>query len=198
MSTGSPAAALGREEVVRRLVAAAVRLFAKDGPDGVALRQVASAAGVNYGLIHQYIGTKDDLLRLVFRSVSEQAAERFASASDLEGVLDELIRSRRNPSAYAALLGWALLQGRDAHALLGRSPALGVLVERLAQLDEGEPEARLRVEAMVAMSLGWQLFGPFLRSGVGLDDIADEELDAAHRRLAKELLLGGGPSESAE
>jgi AcrR family transcriptional regulator len=70
MSTATQTAALGRDEVVRRLVAAAVELFAKEGPDGVALRQVASAAGVNYGLIHQYIGTKDDQLRHVFRSVS--------------------------------------------------------------------------------------------------------------------------------
>jgi AcrR family transcriptional regulator len=185
-------AALGRDEVIRRIVAAAVELFAKEGPDGAALRQVATAAGVNYGLIHQYIGTKEDLLRLVFRSVSEHAAERLSAAGDLDGALDELIRTRRNPSAYAALLGWALLQGRDAHDLLGRSPALGVLIERLPTLDEDEPEARLRVEAMVAMSLGWQLFGPFIRSGVGLDDMADDELDAAHRRLAKELLLGGG------
>jgi AcrR family transcriptional regulator len=192
MSTATSTAALGRDEVIRRLVAAAVELFAKEGPDGVALRQVATAAGVNYGLIHQYIGTKDDLLRLVFRSVSEQAAERLSTATDLDGAIREMVRSQRNPSAYASLLGWALLQGRDAHALLGRSPALGVLVERLAQLDEAEPETRLRVEAMVAMSLGWQLFGPFIRSGVGLDDVADEDLDAAHYRLAKELLLGGG------
>jgi AcrR family transcriptional regulator len=192
MSTATSTAALGRDEVIRRLVAAAVELFAREGPDGVALRQVASAAGVNYGLIHQYIGTKDDLLRLVVRSVSEQAAERLSTASDLDGAIREMVRSQRNPSAYVAMLGWALLQGRDAHALLGRSPALGVLVERLAQLDEAEPETRLRVEAMVAMSLGWQLFGPFIRSGVGLDDMADEDLDAAHYRLAKELLLGGG------
>jgi AcrR family transcriptional regulator len=192
MSTATQPAALGRDEVIRRLVAAAVELFAKEGPDGVALRQVASAAGVNYGLIHQYIGTKEDLLRLVVRSVSEQAAERLSTANDLDGAIREMVRSQRNPSAYVAMLGWALLQGRDAHALLGRSPALGVLVERLAQLDEAEPETRLRVEAMVAMSLGWQLFGPFIRSGVGLDDMADEDLDAAHYRLAKELLLGGG------
>src|SRR4051794_14548574 len=190
LSTATQPATLGRDEVVRRLVAAAVTLFAQEGPDRVALRQVAAAAGVNYGLIHQYIGTKDDLLRLVFRSVSEQAAKRLSTASDLDGALDELLRSNRNPSAYVAMLGWALLQGRDAHALLGRSPALGVLVERLASQDAAEPEARLRVEAVVAMSLGWQLFGPFIRSGVGLDDISDEELDAAHHRLAKELLLG--------
>src|SRR6185312_146640 len=90
MSTATSTAALGRDEVIRRLVAAAVELFAKEGPDGVALRQVASAAGVNYGLIHQYIGTKDDLLRLVVRSVSEQAAERLSTASDLDGAIREM------------------------------------------------------------------------------------------------------------
>ncbi|MCU1487548.1 MAG: TetR family transcriptional regulator [Actinomycetia bacterium] len=191
-STASRSAPAGRDEVVRRLVAAAVELFAERGPDGVALRDVATAAGVNYGLIHQYIGTKDDLLRLVFRSVSEQAAERFAAAPDLDAALDELIRPHRKPSAYVTMLAWALLQGRDAQALLGRSPALGVLVERLAGSEGAETEARVRVAATVAMNLGWQLFGPFVRSGVGLDELSDDELDEARRRLAKELLLGEG------
>jgi len=189
-STSPRPAPAGRDEVVRSLVAAAVELFADRGPDGVALRDVATAAGVNYGLIHQYIGTKDDLLRLVFRSVSEQAAERFAAAPDVDAALDELMRPHRRPSAYVTMLAWALLQGRDAQALLGRSPALGVLVERLAGSEAAEPEARVRVAATVAMNLGWQLFGPFVRSGVGLDELGDDELDEARLRLAKELLLG--------
>lgn len=187
----SPAFA-GRDEVVRRLVAAAVTLFAERGPDGVALRDIAAAAGVNYGLIHQYIGTKDDLLRLVFRSVSEHAAERFAAASDLEGALDELMRPGQQPSAYVSMLAWALLQGRDAQALLGRSPALGVLVDRMTSTDDAGPDARARVAATVAMTLGWQLFGSFIRSGVGLDGLPDSSLDDTRRRLAKELLLGPG------
>ena len=48
----------------------------------------------------------------------------------------------------------------------------------------------MRVAATVAMNLGWQLFGPFVRSGVGLDELGDDELDEARLRLAKELLLG--------
>jgi AcrR family transcriptional regulator len=56
-------------------VEAAIELFSRRGPDAVLLREVATAAGVNYGLIYQYIGTKDDLLRLAFRSVSENTAE---------------------------------------------------------------------------------------------------------------------------
>lgn len=180
----------GRDEVVRRLVAAATTLFAERGPDGVALRDVATAAGVNYGLIHQYIGTKDDLLRLVFRSVSEHAAERFAAAPDIDAVLDELTRPRSGASAYVTMLAWALLQGRDAHALLGRSPALGVLIDRLEGEDAAHPEARLRVAAAVTLHLGWQLFGPFLAAGVGLDDVDDVKLAVARRRLTRELLVG--------
>src|SRR3954467_375095 len=108
-SMASRSVPAGRDEVVRKLVAAAVDLFAERGPDGVALRDVAASAGVNYGLIHQYIGTKDDLLRLVFRSVSEQAAERFAAAPDVDAALDELIRPRGKQSAYVTMLAWALL-----------------------------------------------------------------------------------------
>ena len=66
-----PASATGQSEkesqararVIGRLVAAARPLFASRGPSAVSLREVAAAAGVNYGLIYQYVGTKDDLLR---------------------------------------------------------------------------------------------------------------------------------------
>src|SRR5437762_7377291 len=103
-NTSSTPKQIGREEVIRRLVAAAATLFAEDGPDGVSLRQVAAKAGVNYGLIHQYVGTKDDLLRLVFRSVSESAAGRFAEAGDLDAALDAFAGADPQPSQYVRML----------------------------------------------------------------------------------------------
>ena len=39
---------------------AARTLIAEQGP-GVGLRDIAEHAGVNFGLIYQYVGTKDDL-----------------------------------------------------------------------------------------------------------------------------------------
>ena len=56
-----------RERTTEALVAAAMRLFGERGPGAVSLREVAAEAGVNYGLIHQYVGTKDDLLALVIK-----------------------------------------------------------------------------------------------------------------------------------
>jgi AcrR family transcriptional regulator len=177
-----------RDETVGKIVAAAVELFADRGPDAVSLREVAARAGVNYGLIHHYIGTKDDLVRLVFRSVSEDAAKRFAAAESLEMALEELIRPVPTPAPYATMLSWAILQGRDANALLGRSPALTTLMDYLP--DTGTDPARVRLGAVVAMNLGWQLFGQFIRSGVGLDDMSDDELTDVRRKLARALLVG--------
>ena len=181
----------GRDEAVRRLVDAAAELFAAHGPDGVSLRQVATHAGINYGLIHQYVGTKDDLLRLVFRSVSEQAAERFATADGLDAAVDDLLGIGRQPSRYVKLLAWALLQGRDAHDLLGRSPALTTLLNRFDATGDNALDARVRVAAAVSMNLGWQLFGSFISEGVGLDEYPDTSIDDRQRALIKSLLTGG-------
>jgi AcrR family transcriptional regulator len=185
-STTPPAA--GREAAVTKLVEAAGELFARKGPDGVSLREIASAAGVNYGLIHQYIGTKDDLLRLVFRSVSEHAADRFNAAGDIDSALDELIGTGSRPSRYVSMLAWALLQGRDATDLLGRSPALTALLDRIEAIEDRDDVAE-RVAAAVALNLGWQLFGSFIRNGVGLEDASDEQLARSRRRIIRSILV---------
>jgi TetR/AcrR family transcriptional regulator, repressor for neighboring sulfatase len=187
--------ATGRDAAVARIVDAAARLFAEHGPDGVSLRQVAAEADVNYGLIHQYIGTKEDLLRLVFRSVSDGAARRFADSADLDEALDQLIGSGAGRSRYVSMLAWAILQGRDATALLGRSPALQTLLTRLDPDAAGDDrtDAELRVAMVLAMHLGWQLFGDFLLSGVGLEELDPSEVDERRTALARGLLVDPGP-----
>jgi AcrR family transcriptional regulator len=49
----------GREEVRRALLDAAQRLIAERGPGNVTLREIAEAAGVNFGLVYQYLGTRE-------------------------------------------------------------------------------------------------------------------------------------------
>lgn len=176
----------GREAAVAALVDAATRLFAASGPDGVPLRAVAAEAGVNYGLIHQYVGTKDDLLQLVARSVSESSAGGFAAATGLEEVAERFVHS--GPTPYVSLLTWSILQGRDSRQILGRSPALATLVERL----EPTPDRDARVAAFVALSLGWQVFGEFVAAGLGSADSVDELTDAV-RSLALEMLADQAP-----
>ncbi len=172
-----------RAAAVGALVAAATGLFAAHGPDGVSLRAVAAEAGVNYGLIHQYVGSKDDLLRLVCRSVSERTAQQVAAEVDLDATVDRMFGTRRTD--YVTMLTWTLLQGRDPVELLGRSPALTAVAQRL---DPALDDASTRVAAMTAMALGWQVFGSFIAAGVGIDDEQRPTLDHDVHRLARGLL----------
>ena len=172
----------GREETVRKLVAAATALFGARGPDAVSLREVAAAAGVNYGLIHQYVGTKDDLLELTLRHVSAVNAEQFA-ADSVDEVLQRLVRRPGEISDYVRMLCWALLQGREPGKLLGRSPALTQLEELVGEPDEADQ--RVAIVATVALGFGWQLIGEMLAAGIGLDAAAatDDVRDLARRLL---------------
>ena len=120
-----------RERDTTAIVDAAIELFADRGPSGVSLREVAARAGVNYGLIHQYIGNKDDLLRLVMRRVSEATAAQFATAASPGDALAQTIAAGTSATPYLRMLARTLLDGHDPAELLGRSPALSELIRQL-------------------------------------------------------------------
>jgi AcrR family transcriptional regulator len=54
------------------LLESAIELLAAHGPDGVSSREVAKAAGVNYGLVHYYFGSRNELLRQAVAREMEQ------------------------------------------------------------------------------------------------------------------------------
>ena len=199
------------------LVSAATELFAARGPDGVSLREIAAHAGLNYGLIHQYVGSKDELLRLVIARSTSTTAARFAEAGGVGEALELLqgpVGADRPP--YPRLLAWAILQGRDPKELAGPSPALPQLIAMLPDRggDEGAgggadddlanddlaadladhnaaddlaDDPRLRAAAIAALTLGWSLFGTFVSHAAGLDDVAPAEAHAAVQSLARRI-----------
>jgi AcrR family transcriptional regulator len=177
-------------------VSAATELFAERGPDGVSLREIAARAGLNYGLIHQYVGSKDDLLRLVIAHSTSTTAARFAQAGGVGEALELLqgpVGGDRPP--YPRLLAWAILQGRDPRELAGPSPALPKLIAMLPGkgADDDIPDndlsgdPRLRAAAIAALTLGWSLFGTFVSHAAGLDDVAPAEAHAAVQSLARQI-----------
>ena len=177
----NPASSRARDTAL--LVDAAIELFGERGPDAVTLREVAAAAGVNYGLIHQYVGTKDDLLRLALRRVSSDSAERF-SADPVTDTIDRLV-GREGASASLRLLAWAILMGRSADELMGRSVGLPALAARLGTDDD---EARAAVVLAMSLLFGWQLFGDYLTGAIGLPPASRAESAATVRDEVRRLL----------
>lgn len=196
-TTGGSRDGSARERTVAALVEAATRLFGERGPSAVSLREVAAEAGVNYGLIHQYVGTKDDLLALVMRSVSTQTAARLAQVSDRSTAMSRLMPGSHTATPYVRMLAWSLLEGRDPGQLLGRSPALQELALALhrdrdpsaaAEQTDDELEDRVHIAAAVALSLGWNLFGSFVRQAAALDELEPDELTERIRALGTQLM----------
>ena len=103
-------------EFRERLIAAAERLFAEHGPDGVTMRQLASALGVSPMTPYRYFKDKDAILAAVRAS----GFARFASA--MEGATaasaDGLDRSQTTGRAYVRFA----LENQDAYRLMSPSP----------------------------------------------------------------------------
>lgn len=53
------------QDAARRIIAAATRLFAAKGYDGVAIREIGDSAGVNTAMVYYYFESKERLFRCV-------------------------------------------------------------------------------------------------------------------------------------
>ncbi|GAA5234571.1 TetR/AcrR family transcriptional regulator [Verticiella sediminum] len=73
--TGATAAAVGAN-TPERILQAAERLFSERGVDGVSLREITAAAGVNSAAAHYHFGSKDEVLKELFALRARPIAER--------------------------------------------------------------------------------------------------------------------------
>ena len=184
----------GRQEVVAAIVASARTLFAERGPASVTLREIAQDAGVNFGLVYQYVGTKEELISEVLRRTAADSAARLADVNDFDEALC-LLMSLGNGTT-ARILAWAVLEGRDVGALCGLSPALEVLTER-ARSDGGramsDDDAALVAAIAMVLATGWRLFGSTALAAAGLDATKQNQygdrLARAVRLLAHNTIL---------
>jgi AcrR family transcriptional regulator len=69
-----------REASTRRILRAALRLFAAHGYAGTSIRMIAESAGISVGLLYNYFQSKADLLRALFEESMRDVQASFASA----------------------------------------------------------------------------------------------------------------------
>lgn len=78
-----------------RIMLTAERLFARNGIDGVSVRDITGAAGANSAAVHYHFGSKLDLIRAILHSRVDAIGER------RQELLDELEASERLTPADA-------------------------------------------------------------------------------------------------
>jgi AcrR family transcriptional regulator len=139
---------------------AAIRLIARDGFEGMTMRAVAAEAGLSYGSLFHYFGSRDELLIHAVRHLTAQQSRRVNEFSSRFGGLkalqcllydDALVdaASREEAVVWLAFLSRAALQPALAriHGLL-----IDGWLERIRQMLEearaaGEVATTLDTEA---------------------------------------------------
>ncbi|WP_067890042.1 TetR/AcrR family transcriptional regulator [Nocardia vaccinii] len=197
-ATGTPGPGetpVGRDAVVAAVLTHAAELFAERGPAATSIRDIAERAGVNHGLVFRHFGAKD---QLVARVLDELAAESLAalerSGPGDRSPLDVALRR------HLTVLARSILDGYPVARMQRDFPVISRLIERARPFHGSDHDASLAVAHVAALSLGWQLFGSFLRGAAGLEDMTDAELQGDIDAEAVRILLSGraDPHTSAE
>lgn len=174
----------GPAEVRSAVIAAAAELFSREGVSEVSLRQIAAAAQVNPALISRYIGSREDLVRMVFADLTDRLVDDITAApSASRGFDTDTVMGQ-----WTRVLTHLVLTDIDTAIEIGRAP-VEVLSEAVEGLyDQDRAAARLRVAQLMGSAIGWRLFEPYLVAAADIDSMTLDdyrsELTRTHRRLA--------------
>ena len=81
-----------QEEKRRQILEAAVRAFARKGYHACRVGEIAEEAGVAYGLVYHYFGSKEEVLETIFRETWTQMLARVREVQEDGGPATEQVR----------------------------------------------------------------------------------------------------------
>lgn len=79
--------------VSQRLLAAAARLFARQGYDRTSVQEIVEAADVTKGALYHYFGSKEDLLQEVYTRVLRLQQERLDAHAGADAPVEQRLRA---------------------------------------------------------------------------------------------------------
>jgi AcrR family transcriptional regulator len=105
--------AASQEEKRRQILDAAVHAFARKGYHACRVSEIAEEAGVAYGLVYHYFGSKEEVLQTIFRETWTQMLARVSEVQEEGGPAREQVRKvtalllrtwHRNPDLVRVLV----------------------------------------------------------------------------------------------
>jgi TetR/AcrR family transcriptional regulator, repressor for neighboring sulfatase len=168
----------GAAQVQAAVTEAARKRFAAEGPS-VTLRDIATDAKVNLGLLHRHFGSKAALLGAVLTDVIHRAqpTEPFPGLGEaVEAMIQRLSREDRESQEYVRIVAWMLLAGQNP-----RDYQTEFVIPQLVKL--AGPKHRGLLLLALASTFGWRIFGPHLSAIAGYNSPAAalDDLSAALR-----------------
>jgi AcrR family transcriptional regulator len=187
------------EDRRRRILDAAVRVFAAQGYEAARVGDVAREAGVAYGLVYHYFGSKDAVLEAVFREAWGRLLAAVAVAEEtgadapeqLSLVVKIVLRTWRDDPDLVRLLVREVTRNPHIQDELDEIGQAFASLERIVRRGQAEGSFRGGVDPQIA---AWMLYGALEEVLTGwvlgqLPDDAGAVATAEHEVIA--TLVGG-------
>ena len=183
----------------RQILRAAITVFARSGYHTSRVSDVAKEAGVAYGLVYHYFGSKEDLLEAIFRRTWSRMLE---AVEEVERG-DASAREQFEAVARIVLGAWPLDPDlvRVLVREVARSPQLGREVDEIAHafqaleriVSRGQERGELRTDVEPRLA-AWILYGALeeILTGWVFERLpaAAEDVDKAVRAVVTLLTEG--------
>jgi TetR/AcrR family transcriptional regulator, fatty acid metabolism regulator protein len=188
-----------QEDRRRRILDAAVRVFARNGYHGSRVGDIATEAGVAHGLLYHYFSSKDEVLETVFRENFGQLLERFRAVEvadepapeKLEGIAKILLRTWRNDPDLVTVMVRDVARSPQLQAQVDEVREAFAIVERVIEQGQRDGIFLANVDARLA---SWIVYGGLeeVLTGWVLGQLPDGDEDVARaERTAIDLMLRG-------
>jgi AcrR family transcriptional regulator len=183
----------------KRLLDAAVRVFARTGYHGSRVGDIAEEAGVAHGLLYHYFSSKEEVLQTIFRENWGELIARFRAveavdepaSEKLEGIAKILLRTWRNDPDLVTVMVRDVARSPQLQAQVDEVREAFAIVQRVIEQGQSEGAFRSDLDARLA---SWVVYGGLeeVLTGWVLGQLpaGDEEVARAERTVV-ELALGG-------
>jgi len=183
----------------RRILDAAVRVFATQGYEASRVGDVAKEAGVAYGLVYHYYASKDTVLEAVFReawgrllaavALAEQTGED--AAGQLELVVKIVLRAWRDDPDLVRLLVREVTRNPHIQDELDEIGQAFATLERMVRRGQADGTFRGDLDPKLA---AWMLYGALeeVLTGWVLGQLPDDAaaVSAAEREVTATMIGG--------
>lgn len=190
---------IASEDKRKRILDAAIRVFAEHGYHGSRVADIAEDAGVAHGLLYHYFASKDDVLKTIFVENWGQLLRRFKAVEEanepaeekLAGMAKILLRTWRNDPALVTVMVREVARSQHIQGQVVEVGEAFAIIQRV--IEEGQAAGSLRSDIDPRIA-SWVIYGGLeeVLTGWVLGQLPDSEDDVARaERVAVELALRG-------
>jgi TetR/AcrR family fatty acid metabolism transcriptional regulator len=183
-----------QEERRRQILQAAVRAFARKGYHACRVSDIATEAGVAYGLVYHYYGSKEALLQAIFGETWGAMLATIKSVEELDEPAGEQLRKvteivlrtwKRDPDLIRVLVREVT---RSAQV---QQEADEIELERIVERGQQSGEFREGIDARLTATIWYGALEEIL-TGWAFGQLPDGEEDIARAEQAVVEIVAGG------